>query len=739
VRWVRALLLGLLLGGLVVVQQVLVQCEGIDRSLAILHQERPDSSVKVLDRHGDTIDRLYTVRRHWVELDELPHSVVDALVAAEDSRFWEHQGVDVLGIVRAAWANFRAGHVVSGGSTITQQLVKNLVVGDERSLERKIREAILANRVEQVLSKEQILELYLNFVFLGSGNYGVEAAAQDYFGKSVRYVDAGQAALLVGLIPAPSLWSPRTDLTAATARRDLVLGRMVDEGFLTPEEAAGLRTRPVELPERRFGTGGRIAYLTEVRRTLQDALGTGIALGSGAVVQTAFDPQIQQLVDEARALAVDGVHARAGHRHPPEAPEGFKAALGPDGCGVGLVEGRAVVIDAAYPLSDAALASPMLQDDPEEKASTVARQIDDGDLLAVCVVDGIAELPAPDWARSSIVVIDNASGAVVAVSGDEDMSLEGFVRATQSRRQPGSSFKPYVYAAALSEGRRATDRIYDGRLAIRAPNGRMWRPKNYTGRYYGWLKVRDALARSLNTVAVRLAQEASPDDVVRTARALGIRSPLRVQLPIALGASEVTPLEQAAAYSAIARGGTAIEPHFVTEIVGPEGDSWGQAGEVLKVHDMPLGLLPGMPNDAVDPGVAYELLDMMRGVVERGTARRARRRGQDRFGKTGTTNGFADAWFVGAIPDYTIAVWVGAEHRLSMGYGETGGRAALPAWTHIADQLGSDGQRFAVPDGARFVRLSGEWVAAPRGVSRTPRTGSLRGVPPLPRFPGIGR
>jgi penicillin-binding protein 1A len=601
---------------------------GLDRELDALVGYRPPTTCHVLDAHGISVDEFALTRREWVDLSALPPIVGQAIIAAEDRRFREHAGVDPAGIARAMRTNFEAGRVEEGGSTLTQQLVKNLLVGSEQTYARKAEEALLAWRLERRMSKDELLELYLNYVYLGSGNYGVEAASQDYFGVSARELSAGQAALLAGLVPAPSRFSPRRDPVAATERQGLVLAALVQTGGLTEAEAA-VAAAPIEpIPRTETAPDAGQAYRTVVRREGRRLFGDQLPFTHGLRVHTAYDPSIQLEVERAIAAATQGVELRQGHP-------------------AGHVQGAAVVVD-------------------------------------------------------------NATGAIVAVSGGNGVPLEGFVRATQARRQPGSSFKPYVYGAALVGGLRQTDTVVDAPLSLPAGGGRTWSPSNYSGGYAGPLPLRDALARSLNTVAVRLAMQTGTEAVAVLAADLGVATPLREDLTLALGSSEVTVLDQAVAYAAIARLGEARDPVFLTEVRDARDQPVGRAGDVVVLGDRRI-VLPGAPRQVLDPGIAWELVDMLQGVVSGGTGRRAQVDDQDRFGKTGTTSGFADAWFVGSTPTHTVAVWIGVDDRTSLGDRETGGRAALPAWIRIVDALGRPTpSRFIPPDGVVLVPWRGQ-------------------------------
>jgi membrane peptidoglycan carboxypeptidase len=375
-----------------------------------------------------------------------------------------------------------------------------------------------------------------------------------------------------------------------------------------------------------------------------------------------------------------------------------------------------------------------------------------GDVLEVCVTAAatppgalpVQRRPRP-WAESAAVVLENATGNVVALAGGYDVGLEGFVRATQARRQPGSSFKPFVYATGIQGGLRQDSIVVDAPFSVLGTNGLPWRPKNYDGEYHGPILLRNALALSLNTVAVRLAHQAGVERITDLARALGVKTPLRGDLTVALGSSEVTPMDLAVGYSSLARMGVRIEPVWITSVADRLGAELGRAGEPLRVSGAASGELPGAPGArALDPATAYVVVDMMRNVVRAGTAKKAQREGMDFAGKTGTTSGFVDAWFVGFSPRYTVAVWVGTDGKAPLGDKETGGKAALPTWSRIMDALPNvPGERFPVPAGVTLLpaAVAGEevlWLGYARDAIPSATLPEIRlgAADPLPSFGG---
>ncbi len=704
---------------------------------------RPPLGCRIADSTGAVVDEFYLERRIWVDLEALPSFVPQAFVSAEDRRFFSHRGVDWLGTARAFFSNLRAGQQVQGGSTITQQLVKNLLVGNERSYRRKLREAVLAYRLEDELTKPQLLELYVNFVYLGSGNYGVEAAARDYFGVGAADLNPGQAAMIAGLVPAPSRYAPRAHPQLAAQRRRIVLNHLVADGQLEREEADAFLDDPVAIArgdptERRVG----VAYLTQVRRELRRVLGAERPSVAGMLVTTPLRLDVQGEAELAVRAALEALDQRQGQRGatrnlPPDRQAAFFArapglrrdpeTLNP------LPPKPGECFEAIVTEEDALRAGPrryrlpvadrVVRDRSNlEKPLVVAT----GDVLSVCLVaDDTVRLDRRPWAEGAAIVVENATGHVIALVGGYADRLEGFVRATQARRQPGSSFKLYVYASALMNGRHQLDMVMDAPLDLPGGGRERWRPKNFDNTFRGPVNLRTAFAKSLNTVAIRLLLDDGVDEVVRTAQRLGVTSPLRRDPTIALGSAEVTLLEQVSAFATVARLGRAFTPVYVTALEDAEGDA---------MQERALFDAPASPAQALPRGVAYELVDMLENVVQEGTARAVRLPDRSRAGKTGTTNDYVDAWFIGFTPTHTVGVWIGSDGPASLGDKETGGRAALPAWVKIVSMLEpGTPPAHEVPDEAVLIEREGKWIALARGRDTKDVLGRERiGNAPLP-------
>ncbi len=737
---------------------------------------RPPTTCRVYAANGDLVDEFYVERRVWVDIDTLPDHVWQAFVAAEDRRFFEHPGVDALGIGRAIYINLQKSGGSQGGSTITQQLVKNLIVGDEKSYERKIREAVLAWRLERELSKMDILQLYLNFVFLGSGNYGVEAAARDYFGVPAAELDPGQAALIAGLIPAPSRYSPRKNPDMAREKRAAVLRWMVEEGFVDPIDAIDYASDPVLYTPSARGktTAVANAYVTQVRREIRRVIGADVAFREGLAVHTPYDPDLQEVAVGAVEDALEAHQARQGIRPvsaqlTPEEIGQFmlrgtglrKAAIGgfappkPGDC-LPVVVGYELDLNRLHAGPFTFALERELWDTPvftgeESGPRAFRRTLTGGEVVQTCVEpSGELAFDVRPWAEGAAVVVENATGRVLALTGGYDTQIEGFVRATQARRQPGSSFKPYVYAAGIADGLTQLSIVQDAPIYLPGGNGQIWSPKNYSGGYSGNIQLRRALAASLNTVSVRLALRVGPAEIARLAREMGVQTPLRTDITIALGSSEVTPLDQAMGYVTLARMGVPVDPVYIDRLEDVRGTVVGVRGGPMTIPhgdprsdlfaervgvEPPITFLPGGPKARVmEAGVAYETVDMLREVVQSGTARRARVAGYDRGGKTGTTNNYVDAWYVGITPLYTVAVWIGTDGTGSLGESETGGKAALPAWIAIVDSLpDQEGLTFAVPEDIAMVPGDSRWLGIRRGhVPETVMRPLALGDAPLP-------
>jgi len=589
-------------------------------SIARLAHYAPPSVTRVYAGDGTTLlGEFYLQKRYPLPLDKIPLLVQHAFIAAEDKDFYKHRGVNFSAIVRALISNWNEGRTVQGGSTITQQIVKSILLTPEKSYRRKIQEMILALRLEQTLSKEEILELYLNQIYLGSGAYGVEAAAHEYFNKGVADLTLPEAAMIAGLAPAPSVYSPLKNLEGAKARQRYVLERMMEERYVSYAQAMTAWQEPISpLPALPASYTGLAPYYVEhVRQLLEKRYGEDAPEKLGLEVYTTVDLSLQK-----------------------EAEKAFKEGI---------------------------------------------------DIL--CRREGICRQGSANHLDGGLLAVDLISGQVKAMVGGYDFNRSQFNRATQSKRQPGSVFKPIVYAAALDHGYTPASIVKDSPVSYRS-GGRRWAPKNSDHKFRGPIRVREALTFSRNVPTVRLADNIGIPYLLSYASSLGITTPLVPNLSVALGASEVTLLELIRAYGVFATGGTLFEPIFISRIT----DSRGALVNEASFKRTPV----------ISPETAYLITSLLKSVVERGTGKAALELGRPSAGKTGTTDDYEDAWFIGYTPEMLTGVWVGFDEKRPLGSGETGGKVAAPIWTAFMKAALTDRpiEDFPMPEGITFAHIN---------------------------------
>jgi penicillin-binding protein 1A len=577
---------------LVVAAAFLVSGVVAGAALAISHQvhdvsrvyDPPSQATRIFAADGQLIASLFRENRQIVPLTEIPPLLRQAVLAIEDDRFFNHKGVDLRGIARALWRNLRRGELAEGGSTITQQLARNVFLTQERSVSRKVSEILLALEIERRLTKEEILERYLNQVYFGQGAYGVEMAARVYFGKSVKSISLPEAALLAGLVRAPSVYTPYRNFPLAKQRQEIVLVRMAELGYISTEEAANARRARVALaPASNAGLAGIRApyFISYILPSLIETYGEDMVYKGGLRIYTTINPGLQDAAEKA---------LRAGLE------------------------------------------------------SAKKRRLNIG--------------------QGAVVSLDPMTGAIRALVGGTGFSESQFNRAWQARRQPGSAFKVFVYAAAIAAQHPPTKVLLDAPTTFQIAGTKPWKPRNYDGRYSGPVSMRRAIERSLNVPAARMIQELGPDKVVEMAKAMGIETPLAPVYSLALGSVDVTPLEMASAFGTLANGGLRVKPYSITRIT----DSRGR----VIVDNRPQREI------GVSPDVAYVMTDILKGVIQRGTATAAQI-GRPAAGKTGTTDDYRNAWFIGYTPRLSTAVWVGNDDNKPMAR-VTGGTVPAQIW-----------------------------------------------------------
>lgn len=668
-----------------------------------LKNYRPPQVTRIYAREGELIGEVFEQRRTVVRYDQIPSHVENAFLAAEDADFYRHEGMDYMGMVRALIANVRAGKVTQGASTITQQVVKTFMLSPERSLERKVQELILARRLEQAFSKTEILMLYLNEIYLGHGRYGIEEASRFYFGKSIADIDMGQAALLATLPKAPGRDSPLQNPEKAKSRQIYVLNQMVKHGFASPDDAQRYIDAPLDLAsseERDVVATGAEEFVDATLTLLEKEYGEDL-LTLGAAVHTTVSLRTQAEVRQAAVeglAAIDGRNGYArGLKPADEATQAKVAAEAEGALGPGRVLDVVIVSADETTIQATAAGRPVQVQLGAREAVVLDKEKADavrfpaGAVIPVRITkEALGEVPTQAriaaGPESAVVVVDVETGDVLAMVGGSVYERGDFNRAMGAKRQPGSSFKPFVYGAALADGRISPATILDDSPEVYKD----WKPTNYKrDRYLGKVRARIALAKSINTIPVKLIDEMGPKAVIDFASKMGIETELPEGLSIALGAGEVSPYEMARAYLTFARGGERIEPRILVRVERIGAEDWE----------------PEQPKQRVlDEGPAFLLTSMMRSVVTEGTGRKAAALGRDAVGKTGTSNDSRDAWFAGYTPEHVAITWVGFDQQRRVGKGETGGKAALPIWLGAMQAVSTGPAKSFVPPEGVVVR-----------------------------------
>jgi penicillin-binding protein 1A len=719
----------LVCGGLVTVLAVLLTNDRLPQLDALLDY-RPQIPLRVYSADGKLIGEFGEERRTFVRIQDVPDVMKHAILAAEDARFYEHGGVDPVGVARALIANLSAGGITQGSSTLTMQLAREFFLSPERTYTRKITEALLALRIEDTLTKDEILELYINQIFLGKRAYGFAAAARTYFDKSLSEINAAEAAMLAGLPKAPSRYNPFANRERATERQRYILRRMRENNFLTEEQYRTALETPLKYasPRNGFDDESEIApYVAELARQLTQAIFEADTYSAGLKVYTTIDTRHQEAARNALRKGVIDYDTKYGYRGPeayiqlPEDPEAARAAIeqAVEEAGVinefipavvTAVTSNSVKVsrgDGTEPIEITGKALDFVKRALGPKAPAAIR-LQRGAVVRIMQDKGnwrIAQLPQ---VQSALVSVDTSDGAVRALVGGYDFARNKFNRVTQAWRQPGSSFKPFIYSAALEKGFMVSTIINDAPFSIdpALTGGELWEPKNYDGKFEGPLTMAEALARSKNMVSIRILQQIGPDYAQDYIGRFGF-DPRRhpAYLTMALGAGAVTPWQMAGAYATFANGGYRVEPYVVSRITNA-------AGEVLAAARPRRAGEPA--NRTIDPRNAFIMDTMLRDVVRHGTATRARTilKRNDLAGKTGTTNDSHDAWFAGYHRDIAAIAWVGFDQPRKLGDRETGGGLALPIWTDYM-KVALDGKPEVAPEPPPgVVQIGADWYYA---------------------------
>lgn len=720
-RWLALALLTVFVGSVVVAGlAVAVFYVELDRSLPSIQSLKdyhPPLVSSVYAADGSLIGEFYAERRYLVPLEEVPPHVVKAFLASEDVRFYEHGGVDLPGILRATLKNLEAGEIVQGGSTITQQVVKSLLLSPERTYIRKLKEAVLAYRIDHALSKDEILYLYLNQIYFGAGAYGVEAAARTYFDKHTVDLSLAQGAMLAGLPKAPTRFSPTHNFSVAKDRQEYVLKRMAEVGFITSEEARKALAEPLHFAKPKHWTLKALnSFTEEVRRQVEARYGRDGLYKEGFSIYTTLDVRAQEIAQKALDIGLrdlDKRHSRYRGIHLNVPREDWPNTL-------------KILAERNRELAQG-LVAPALVTAYDDKTGVCQLQLG----------SGAGKLPPSGWQwtqisdkraarmfrvgdvirvrldklqddKSWLVVLEQDpgmegaflamvpdTGRVLCMVGGRDFEKSQFNRCTQAIRQPGSAFKPVIYSAALDKGFTEASMLIDSPIVLDDHSLKgAWKPANYDQQFWGPILLRKALIHSRNVVTVKLLSQIGVNYAINYARQLGVKSPLSPTLALALGASGVTLEELLTAYSPFVNLGDRVEPYLIERILD-------RKGRLVEEHQV-------VRESVISPQTAYLMNHLLQGVVEEGTGQKAKELGRPAAGKTGTTNEMKDAWFIGFTPSTLAGVWVGYDdHTLSLGKGETGGRAACPIWLHFMKEWlkNEPVESFPIPRGVVFARI----------------------------------
>ena len=645
----------------------------------------PRTITRVYGQNNTLVGDFATERRLVVGWEEIPEVLRQSIVAVEDARFFSHSGVRPLRILVTAVKRALRLQQYGGASTITQQLARQLFLTNEISLERKIKEALLAIQIEKRYTKEEILTMYCNKIYWGHGAYGVEAASQLYFGKHVGELNLDEAAMIAGIIQGNRRQSPYENMDAAVRRRNYTLRRMAEEGFITEDEAAEAQARPIV-------TGGQPSplpslapyFLETVRQHLEERYGSQAVYESGLVVRTALDPELQRAANRALDRGLRRLDKLRGYRKPARNLVAENASLdttprwlrepSPGDYMPAVVTG---IDGASIQVRATKWTGAIDRDGYAWTRRRPAQLVTPGDLVEVRIeaVDAkagtfTAALDQTPVLQGAALAIDNHTGRILAMVGGSSFDRSEFNRATQAMRQVGSLFKPFVYATAIDRGYTAASLIDDAPAIFDAgPDQDPYEPQNYDREYHGLITLREALQGSRNVPTIRLMDALGPSEVTTFARRFGITSPLPPFLSVAIGSAEGTLMEMVSAYSAWPNQGVRASPLLVLEVTDREGNMLEQARPEAR--------------EAIPADTAYIMTSLLEGVVRSGTAASAASLNWPLGGKTGTTDDYTDAWFVGFDPDITLGVWIGYDQKRPIGEGQTGTAAALPVWIDI--------------------------------------------------------
>ncbi|MFV0627144.1 MAG: penicillin-binding protein 1A [Alphaproteobacteria bacterium] len=708
-----------------------------------LAKYEPPVTTRFYAGDGQLLMEYANEKRIFVPENKMPTNVKNAFIAMEDQRFYSHIGVDPMGLLRAVLGNLKklgTGRRPAGASTITQQVAKNFLLSSELSYSRKIKEMLLSLKIERAFSKQHILELYLNEIYLGNRSYGVAAAALNYFGKSLDELELEEIAYLAALPKGPNNYNPKTRYDAAVARRNAVIDRMIEEGYVEAEEAELAKQKPLITVQRSGEFVQDADYFSEeVRRVVKGNFGEEALYEGGLLVRTTLDPKLQVIATKVFKQNIRNYDLRHGYRGPIsniELKDGYKEVFEktdkPAGADENWEKALVLNVDAnkatvetangekgEIPLSVLAWARKTLPKQSIGAAPTKASDVlKKGDIILVEKKDAnIYNLRQVPNVEGGMIVMDPHTGKVLAMVGGYSFKKSQFNRAVQAKRQTGSAFKPVVYLTALENGYAPNDLILDAPFVLdQGPGLPKWKPVNYTKKFYGLMTLRQGVEKSKNLMTVRLAQDIGMDKVAEETRTLGINDHLSTFLSMSLGASDARLIDMSNAYSSFVNGGKKVKPYFVERVQDRSGktifkhdvracencnaDAWDGNQKIPELQDN--------REQIIDPLSAYQMTYILEGVATRGTGARLKQLNKHLAGKTGTTNENKDGWFIGFSPDLVVGIYLGFDEPRTLGRIETGAAVALPAFYSFMDEAlhNQPDIPFRAPSGIKFVRIN---------------------------------
>lgn len=732
---IRLIKIGFLLGmiGAAVLMYIIYHYTNDLPDYSQLKKYYPPSITRMYSADGKLIEEFAREHRIFVPINSVPKPLIQAFIAAEDKNFYSHEGIDIFSIFRAAITNI--SHIIhhrrpEGGSTITQQVVKTFLLSPERSFERKIKEAILSYRLSQVFTKDEILELYLNQIFLGKSAYGVASAALNYFNKSIEELTISECAVLASLPKAPSQYNPEKNYKRATERKNYVLGRMYDDGYITEEELKLAIAEPIKLAK--FDKALTIDadfYAAKVRDEVIEMFGEEYFYTAGLTIMTCVDSKMQKAATNALRFGIKAYDMKRGYRGALQniSLTNWQETLKQIPKPYGLLHYKlAVVLDVQdtqgkIGLSDGSTNMIYLKDMSwtATNIKSVKRILKTGDVIAVEIIDKnyfLQQIPA---INGGIMIIEHETGRVLAAEGGYDFSVSKFDRTTQAKRQPGSLIKPFVYMAALENGAKPNDIFDDAPIDVyQGPGLPIWRPKNDNGQFLGPITLRKGLEKSRNLITVRVGQFAGLGKVAALIRRFGITDSPKVVHSIVLGALETTLEKMTIAFGIIANGGKGVEPQFIelikdrkgnviykrdyTECPECRGDTAQESAGEIQAPEIKKPDLPVIIDEATD----YQMISLLMGSIQRGTGTGAKNLPYVIAGKTGTTNKAKDVWFVGFTPKIVVGTYIGFDNPKSLGNSAFGSVYALPVFVHfMTNGYNFPSVDFPVPDSIRFESI----------------------------------